>query len=330
MRLRAAVPFLAALLLAAPAIAQTKFTFGTDWLAEAEHGGFYEAVALGLYKKHGLDVTIRMGGPQVNPDQSIASGIVDAQMSSGSFGALFMVQQSIPVQAVAAYFQKDPQVLISHPGVGEDTLTEMKGKPIMISSAARTGYWLFLKARFGFTDEQIRPYNFSMAPFLADPHAIQQGFVSSEPYQIEKQSHQKPVVNLLADNGYSSYSNVVLMQTKMIHDHPDVVRNFIEASTEGWYDFMYGDAKPGIDAILAANPDMTRDTVLAAIATMKQYGIVDSGDSLTMGIGAMTDARWKAFFDVMSQAGLYPASLDYAKAFTTQFVDQKYGMELKH
>jgi NitT/TauT family transport system substrate-binding protein len=146
MRLRAAVPFLAALLLAAPAIAQTKFTFGTDWLAEAEHGGFYEAVALGLYKKHGLDVTIRMGGPQVNPDQSIASGIVDAQMSSGSFGALFMVQQSIPVQAVAAYFQKDPQVLISHPGVGEDTLTEMKGKPIMISSAARTGYWLFLKA----------------------------------------------------------------------------------------------------------------------------------------------------------------------------------------
>jgi NitT/TauT family transport system substrate-binding protein len=138
------------------------------------------------------------------------------------------------------------------------------------------------------------------------------------------------VVNLLADNGYSSYSNVVLMQTKMIHDHPDVVRNFIEASTEGWYDFMYGDAKPGIDAILAANPDMTRDTVLAAIATMKQYGIVDSGDSLTMGIGAMTDARWKAFFDVMSQAGLYPASLDYAKAFTTQFVDQKYGMELKH
>ena len=317
------------LLAAAPAMAQTKVTFGTDWLAEAEHGGFYQAVAMGFYKKHGLDVTIRMGGPGVNPTQLVAAGVVDFQMSSGSFGALNMVQQEVPVIAVAAYFQKDPQVLISHPGAGNDTLAAMKGKPILISAAARSGYWLFLKAKFGFSDDQIRPYTFSMAPFLADKAAIQQGFVSSEPYQIEHESHEQPIVNLLADNGYSSYSNLVLVTSKMAADKPDLVRAFIEASTEGWYSYMYGDPAPGNALIRAANKDMTQDTIDNAIKLLKQYAIVDSGDSLTMGLGAMTEARWKDFFVTMSAAGLYPAGLDWKKGFSLAFVDHGYGMDAK-
>ena len=321
---------LAVLLFAAsPAVAQTKFTFGTDWLAEAEHGGFYQALALGFYKKHGLDVTIKMGGPQINGNSAIATGLVDAQMSSGSFGALTMVQQDIPVVAVAAFFQKDPQVLISHPGQGSDTLSQMKGKPIMISAGARTGYWLFLKAKFGFTDDQIRPYNFSMAPFLADKTTIQQGFVSSEPYQIERASGEKPIVNLLADSGYTSYSNVVLVQSKLVAEHPDVVKAFIEASTEGWYSYIYGDPTPGNAMIKAANKDMTQETIDNSIKVMKQYGIVDSGDSLKEGIGTMHKERWQEFLDVMAGAGLYRKDLDVSKAFTTAYVGKGYGMEAK-
>ena len=322
---------LLALLLAAcasPAAAQTKIVFGTDWLAEAEHGGFYQALANGYYKAHGLDVTIRMGGPQLNPPQQVAAGLVDFQLSSGSFAAMAMVQQDIPVLAVAAFFQKDPQVLISHPGTGADSIAAMKGRPIMISAANRAGSWLFLKAKYGFTDDQIRPYNFSVAPFLADKTAIEEGFVSSEPYQIEKAGGFKPVVNLLADNGYDSYSTVILAQTRTVRERPEVVRAFIEASIEGWRSYM-ADPAPGDALIRKDNPDISQDVLDNSVAVMRQYGIVDSGDSLTLGLGAMTDARWKSFFDTMVQAGLYKADLDYRKAFTLQFVNAGYGMAAK-
>ena len=317
---------LAALALCArPALAQTKIVFGTDWLAEAEHGGFYQALAKGFYKAHGLDVTIKPGGPQTNPPQQVALGLVDIQISSGSFAAMAMVQQSIPVVAVAAFFQKDPEVVISHPGVGSDTLAEMKGKPIMISAANRAGSWLFLKAKYGFSDSQIRPYNFSVLPFLADPKAIEMGFVSSEPYQIEKASGVKPVVNLLADNGYDSYSNVLLARSQMVQQQPEAVRAFIEASIEGWRSYMQ-DPAPGDALIRKDNPDITQDVLDNSVKVMRAYGIVDSGDSRTMGLGAMTQARWKGFFDTMVGAGLYKADLDWRKAFTLQFVDHGFGL----
>ena len=322
---RVLLALLAACLLASPAAAQTKVVFGTDWLAEAEHGGFYQAQALGLYKKHGLDVTIRMGGPQTNPPQQVAAGVVDFQLSSGSFAAMSMAQQSIPVLAVAAFFQKDPEALISHPGVGADTLAQMKGKPIMMSAANRTGAWLFLKAKFGFTDSQIRPYNFSVAPFLADPDAIEMGFVSSEPYQIRKAAGFAPVVNLLADNGYDSYSTVILARSRMVQDQPEVVRAFVEASIEGWRSYL-DDPAPGDALIRHDNPDITQDVLDNSLKVMRENGIVDSGDSKQLGLGAMTDARWRGFFDTMVQAGLYKPDLDYRKAYTLRFVDQRYGM----
>ena len=319
---------LALIAFAGPAAAQTKIVFGTDWLAEAEHGGFYQALANGYYKAHGLDVTIRMGGPQTNPPQQVAAGLVDFQLSSGSFAAMAMVQQDIPVLAVAAFFQKDPEVLLSHPGTGADSIAAMKGRPIMMSAANRTGSWLFLKAKYGFTDDQIRPYNFSVAPFLADKTAIEVGFVSSEPFQVEKASGIKPVVNLLADNGYDSYSTVILAQARTVQQRPEVVRAFVEASIEGWRSYM-ADPAPGDALIRKANPDITQDVLDNSVAVMRQYGIVDSGDSLTLGLGAMTDARWKGFFDTMVQAGLYKPDLDYHKAYTLQFVDARYGMAAK-
>ena len=301
-------------------------TFGTDWKAEAEHGGYYQALAAGIYKKYGLDVTLRQGGPQVNHAQLLAAGVLDFSLASNSFGPLNFAQQNIPMVAVAALFQKDPSVLIAHPGEGNDTFAALKGKPIMISGDTRTGSWLFLKQKFGYTDDQIRPYNFSVAPFLADPTAIQQGYLSSEPYTIE-QAGVKPVVMLIADAGYASYGSVIETSLKLVQDKPELVQRFVNASIEGWYSYLYGDPGPGNALIKRDNPEMTDALIGYGVEKIKQYGIVDSGDAKKDGVGAMTDARWHEFFETMSKAGLYPADMDYKKAYTLQFVDQRAGMK---
>jgi NitT/TauT family transport system substrate-binding protein len=308
-----------------PGASAETVSFGTDWKAEAEHGGYYQAIATGLYKKYGLDVTLRQGGPQVNHAQLLAAGVLDFSIASNSFGPLNFVQQDIPMVAIAAMFQKDPSVLIAHPGVGNDSFAALKGKPIMISGDTRTGWWLFLKQKFGYTDDQIRPYNFSTAPFLADSQAIQQGYLSSEPYTIEKEG-VKPVVLLLADAGYASYGSILQCSVKLTTEKPDLVQRFVNASIEGWYSYLNGDPTPGNALIKKDNPEMNDALIAYGRTRIKEHGIVDSGDAKTMGIGAMTDARWRDFFDTMVKAGVYPASMDYKKAFTLQFVNQKVGM----
>ena len=306
------------------ASAQT-VSFGTDWKAEAEHGGYYQAIATGIYQGHGLEVTLRQGGPQVNHAQLLAAGRLDFNLAPNSFGPLNFASQNIPMVAVAAIFQKDPSVLIAHPGQGNDSLAELKGKPIMIGSDTRVTSWAFLKSKFGYTDDLIRPYTFSVAPFLADPKAIQQGYLSSEPFTIESQG-VKPVVLLLADAGYSSYGSLIQTSDKLVHDKPDVVRRFIDASIEGWYSFLYGNPAPANELIKRDNPEMTDALLAYGIAKIKEYGIVDSGSAKTNGIGAMTDARWRDFFDTMARAGVYAKDLDFRKAFTLQFVNKKVGM----
>src|SRR5579864_2609238 len=202
--------------------------FGTDWKAEAEHGGYYQAIATGIYKRYGLDVHLKPGGPQVNHAQLLAAGVLDFNVASNSFIPLNYVQQNIPMVAVAAFFQKDPTVLIAHPGQGDDNLAALKGKPIMIGSDTRVTFWLFLKQKYGYTDDQIRPYTFSAAPFLADKTAIQQGYLTSEPLTIE-QTGEKPVVMLLADAGYSSYGALIETSQTLVRDKPDLVQRFVDA-----------------------------------------------------------------------------------------------------
>jgi len=316
-----------AFLLTTPAAwAEDKVTFGTNWKAQAEHGGYYQAVATGLYRKAGLDVTIRMGGPQVNHPQLLAAGAIDFNIGSSSFGALNYVQGAIPMVTVAAIFQKDPQVLISHPGQGNDTLAAMKGKPILVGAGSRATFWNFLKAKYGYTDDQIRPYTFNMAPFLADKSAVQQGYLTSEPYKIE-QAGVKPLVHVLADAGYSSYSCTIETSWKLVREKPDLVQRFVNASIEGWYSYLYGDPGPGNALIKMDNPDMTDDVIAYGIAALKKYGVVDSGDAKALGIGAMTDARWKEFLATMAGIGLYPRDLDLTKAYTLAFVNRKVGMK---
>jgi len=303
----------------AAAQAAEKVTFGTDWRAQAEHGGFYQALARGFYKKHGLDVTIRQGGPQINHAQLLAAGKVDFSLSSNSFIVLNYAKEQIPMTAVAAIFQKDPSVLIAHPGQGNDSLAALKGKPIYIGADTRLGWWQFLKAKFGYTDSQIRPYTFSIAPFLTDKSAIQQGYLGSEPFLMEKEG-LKPVVMLLADSGYQGYGALIETSKKLAKEKPDVVRGFVEASIEGWRDYLNGDPSPGNALIKKDNPEMTDALIAYGSAKMKQYGIVESGDAKTHGIGAMSDARWAAFFKQMSQQGLYPADMDWHSAYTTEFL----------
>ncbi|MBV8169315.1 MAG: ABC transporter substrate-binding protein [Alphaproteobacteria bacterium] len=318
-----------AMLLALPASAQTKVTFGTDWLPEGEHGGFYQALATGIYKKHGLDVTIRQGGRNLNILQNVVGGVVDFQLTQEPFFLFSNVKEGIPVEAIGAFFQKSSRVLISHPGEGNDTLEQLKGKPILISASARNGFWLWLKAKYGYTDDQIRPYNFNSAPFLADKNSVQQGLLTSEPFTIELEGKFKPHVILIADHGYLDYNNLVIAQSKLVREKPQIVQAFIDASIEGWYSYLYGDPKPANDLILKENKEMTQALLDSCIALTKQYGIVDSGDAATLGVGAMTEAKWKGIFDGAVAAGLYPASLDFKKGFTTAFVNKKHAMEMK-
>jgi NitT/TauT family transport system substrate-binding protein len=317
---------LAALAMPEAASAQPldKVSFQTNWRAQAEHGGFYQALATGIYKKYGLDAEIRMGGPQQDPVALLIAGKADFVMSGG-FQGLNFARENMPFVVVASMMQKDPQVLISHPGMGNDTLAQMKGKPILIGAGGRNSYWPFLRGKFGYTDEQIRPYTFNMAPFLADKNAIQQGYLSSEPFVIE-QAGVKPVVHLLADAGFENYTTTITTSQKLVDTKSDLVQRFVNASIEGWISYMTGDPSPGNELIKKDNPDMTDEKIAYAIKVMNEYGIIDSGDSKKLGIGAMTDERWERFYKINVETGVYPADMNFKKAYTLQFVNKRVGM----
>jgi NitT/TauT family transport system substrate-binding protein len=304
----------------AAASGKTPIRFATDWRAQAEHGGFYEALANGEYARRGLDVTIVQGGPGVNVPQLLAAGSVDLGMGSNSFIVMNLAQEHVPLKAVAAVFQKDPQVLIAHPGTGVETLADLKGHPILLSDASVTAFWVWLKAKYGFTDDQVRKYTFNSAPFLADKRAAQQGYVTSEPYTIEKEAGIKPEVFLLADNGYPGYATMILASDSLIARKPAVVKAFVEATAQGWKDYLYGDPKPADALIRKDNPEMTQDVLDQAREKLRSYAIVDGGDAKTGGIGVMTDARWRTFFEMASSQDVYTSTLDYKSAYTLQFV----------
>jgi NitT/TauT family transport system substrate-binding protein len=299
----------------------THVTFVTDWKAQAEHGGFYEALALGLYRARGLDVRIVEGGPSVNVPQMLAGGAADFGIGSNAFIPLNLVREGAPVRAVMAVFQKDPQVLIAHPHTGVNGIAEMKGRPVLIADVSIVTFWPWLRAKYGFSDSQIRKYTFNLAPFLLDPRAIQEGYLSSEPYTIEREGRFKPLVFLLADNGYPGYANMVLAPQTWIDGKPAAVRAFVDATRQGWIAYLFQNPAPGNALIKRDNPEMTDDIIAQAIDKMKRYGIVTSGDAASRAaIGAMTEARWKMFFDTMAADGLYPKSLNWREAYDLRFV----------
>jgi NitT/TauT family transport system substrate-binding protein len=315
--------------LAMPALAQPldKVRFGTNWVAEAEHGGFYQAVADGTYAKYGLDVTIVPGGPSVNNRILLPVGKLDFFMSANTLQSFDAVEHNIPMVVVAASFQKDPQVLIAHPGV--DRLSDLKKLTLFVSPEGMVSYFQWLRADFGFDETKVKPYTFNAQPFLADKNSAMQGYVTSEPYAVETQGGFKPKVFLLADEGFDAYSTLIETRRDLVEKRPDLVQRFVDASAIGWYHYLYGDSRPGNELIKKYNPEMTDALLAYSIAKMKDYGIVDSGDSVKRGIGAMTDARMKSFFDKMVRVGVVKPGIDYRKAYTLQFVNKSVGVELR-
>jgi len=318
----------AALSLAAvSADAADKIKFGTNWLAEAEHGGYYQAVADGTYAKYGLDVEIVQGGPQAANALLLAAGKLDFYMGSSLIEALDALKQNVSMVIVAAHFQKDPQMVMSHPGVGLDKFQDLVNSPAFIAKVAPFYDWMV--SAYGFKQENRKPYTFNPQPFIADKKSIQQGYITSEPYAVEKMGGFKPNIFLFADYGFSTYATTVETRPDVIAKKGDVVQRFVDASAVGWYHYLYGDNKAANELIKKDNPEMTDDQIAFSVKKMKDYGIVDSGDALTKGIGAMNDAQVKDFYDKMVKAGVEPADLDYKKVYTLQFVNKGVGLDQK-
>jgi NitT/TauT family transport system substrate-binding protein len=316
----------------APAAAQQqldKVSFGTNWVAEAEHGGFYQAVADGTYRKYGLDVTIVPGGPQVNNRLPLIAGKSEFFMSANSLQGFDAVAQNIPTVAVAAIFQKDPQVLLAHPGQGFEKFEDLKNATLLISKEGMVTYFQWMRAEFKFSEAKTKPYTFNAQPFLVDKKSAMQGYVTSEPYAVEKEGKFKPKIFLIADYGFNTYSTLIETRRELVENKPDLVQRFVDASMIGWYNYLYGDNKPANELIKKQNPEMTDELIAYSIDKMKEYGIVDSGDSLTLGIGAMTDARMASFFDKMVRAGVVKPNIDFRKSYTLQFINKGVGLNLR-
>ena len=306
-----------------------KVTFATNWVAEAEHGGFYQALVDGTYKKHGLDVTILPGGPNVNHRLQLLAGKVEFYMSANTLQAFDAVAQNIPTLVVAAMFQKDPQVLLAHPDQGIEKFDDLKKLTLLISNEGMASYFQWMKHDFGFREQQVKPYTFNPQPFFADKRTAMQGYVTSEPYAIETQGGFKPKIFLIADQGWGSYSTLIETRHDLVAKKPDLVQRFVDASAIGWANYLYGDNAAANARIRRDNPEMTDALIAYSIAKMKEYGIVDSGDTIKAGIGAMTDARMKSFFDKMVVSGVIKAGIDHRKAYSLQFVNKGVGVELR-
>lgn len=320
--------------LAAPTLLRAqgaeKVSFGTNWVAQGEHGGFYQAVADGTYARHGLDVAIVPGGPQVNNRLRLSAGRLDFYMGGNLVQTIAAVEQDVPTLAVAALFQKDPQCLLCHPGQGVESFADLTKLPtLFLSQTGVATFWRWMKAEFGFRDEQVKPYTFNAQPFLADKRSAMQGYVTSEPYAIEKAAGFAPKVFLLADAGFDPYSTTIETRRDVLSQRPSTVQRFVEASILGWYAYLYGDPTVADRLILAQNPDMTADKLAHARDRIRAYGIADSGDTLTLGIGAMTEARVQGFFDRMVRIGLAKPGTDWRKAYDPRFVNKGLGRELR-
>jgi NitT/TauT family transport system substrate-binding protein len=333
---RAALGLLGAgapLLLAAPGPARAqprldRVSFVTNWRAQAEHGGFYQAQAAGLYREAGLEVELRSGGPQINPAQLLVGGRVDMSMGNG-LTALNFVRENMPFLCIAAIFQKDPVVLIGHPGTGLTGFEALRGRTILISAEPRVTWWPFVREKFGLSDDQVRPYTFNLQPFLADRRIVQQGYLGSEPFSI-RQHGIEPVVLLVHDAGFENYGTTINIGARMLAERREVVQRFVDATLRGWDQYLKGPAG-GFDTaganrlIREQNPEMTEELIAFGTRMMNEQGIVRSGDAATLGIGAMTEERWGRFHDSVAAVGVLPKDLEWRRAFDLSLVNKGIG-----
>jgi NitT/TauT family transport system substrate-binding protein len=320
----------AATLASLPAAAQelTPFRFGTNWIAQAEHGGYYQAIADGTYAACGLDVSITPGGPQVNGRAMMLAGRLDAYMGGNMLQPFNALAEEIPVVVVASSFQKEPQVIMTHPGKAK-SFDDLKDLTLLIGDNGYQSYYQWMKTAYGFTDDQRRPYPFNSAPFLADENSGQQGYITSEPYAVLTEAGISVDIWLLADFGFDSYSTTIEVTRETLDSRPEDVRCFVEGTAIGWVNFLYGDNTAAVAMIRKDNPDMRFDQIAFAIKTMKEFGIVISGDAEEMGVGAMTDERMASFYGKMVDAGVLPEGLDIQQAYTLEFANSGASLPLQ-
>lgn len=316
----------AAFALASPAMALDEVTFGTNWVAQAEHGGFYQALADGTYEKYGLKVTIIPKTEQA----LLLGGKINFWMQGNLLGTFAALEQDVPVIEVAAIFQKDPQVFMAHPEMGIEKFEDLVNVPTLFvgDDLYVTGYQ-WMKAAYGFTDEQRKPYPYNLAGFLADKNSANQGFATSEPVAVEQEGGFKPDIFLMADAGYSTVSTMIEGMADYVQANPDVTKRFVEASIIGWYNYLYGDNAAANELIKSENPDITDEQIAYTIQTIKDLGLVDSGVALEKGIGCFTDEQVQDFYGKMVEAGVVKDGLDISKGYTTEYVCQGLGMDLK-
>jgi NitT/TauT family transport system substrate-binding protein len=327
--LTAGLVALTAVLMPARAETLDKVSFGTNWVAEAEHGGFFQAVADGTYKKYGLDVTIVPGGPNTNNRMLLTAGKLDFFMSANTLQSFDAVTNKVPLVTVAAMFQKDPLVLLTHPEIKIGKLDDLKPLTLWVSKEGLASYFQWLKSEYGFNESKVKPYTFNAQPFIVNKQSAMQGYVTSEPYAVQKAAGFKPNVILMADYGWSAYSTLIETRIQTIDKKPDLVQRFVDASIIGWYNYLYGDNKPANDMIKKLNPDMTDELLAYSLSKLKEYGIVDSGDALKDGIGAMNDARIASFFEKMVRAGVVRPDIDYRQGYTLRFTNKGVGLNLR-
>ena len=306
-----------------------RVTFATNWVAQGEHGGFYQALADGIYRRNGLDVTIMPGGPNLNHRLLLPVGKIDFYMSANTLQAFDAVAQNIPTVSVAAIFQKDPQVFLAHPNQGINTFLDLKKLTLFVSKEGVATYFQWMKREFGFREEQVKPYTFNAQPFLADKRSAMQGYVSSEPFAVERQGKIKPKIFLLADQGFASYSTLIETRRDLVDKNPSLVQRFINASIIGWYNYLYRENQAANALIKRDNPEITDELLAYTRDAMIENFIVDFGVTRTLGIGSITDEHMKSFYDQMVRAGVAKAGLDYGKAYTSQFVNKGVGKELR-
>ncbi|MGB7430856.1 MAG: ABC transporter substrate-binding protein [Ahrensia sp.] len=317
--------------LAAQAAGHTQtFTFGTNWLAQPEHGGFYQSVADGTYEACGLSVEIQQGGPQVNNRALLLAGRIDAHMGGNMLEAFNAVAEDIPVVVVAASFQKEPQVLMTHPGQGLDTWEDLiNAEQFILGDAGFQSYYQWMVSELGYDASKRVPYTFNPAPFIANPKSAQQGYITSEPFAVEREGGFVPNLFLVADYGFDTYSTTIEVMQATLDEKPDAVKCFVEGSIKGWYNYLYGDNAAANALIQADNPDMSDEQIAFSINKLKEYGIVDSGDTETMGIGAMTKERMDSFYGKMVKAGVIADGIDIDKSYTLDYVNAGLGLDLK-
>ena len=314
---------------ATAATAQEAVTFGTNWVAQAEHGGYYQALADGTYAACGLDVTISPGGPQVNGRALMMSGKIDFYMGGNMLLPWNALAEGVPLKVVAAHFQKEPQVLLTHPGKVA-TFEEIKDlDQLIIGDNGFASYYQWLMDQYGFMAENRVPYTFNPAPFIANESSAQQGYVTSEPFAIERETGWTPDIWLLADYGFTTPATTVEAMNQTIEERPEVVKCFVEGSNIGWANYLYGDNSAANEMIKADNPDMSDEQIAYSIDKMKEYGIVDSGFALENGIGAVDPEAIADFYQKMVTAGVVEDGLDWEASYTTEFANTGVALETK-